>query len=90
MPPGFDNFDPSCIQKSYHILVPSLVSVPHKPLKTFGHFCLSFTALRNTQALVSVIFLPKFRHTYFTISAKKYKAIQKILAVRITTKLRSL
>ena len=50
MPPGFDNFDPSCTQKSYHILVPSLGSVPYKSLKMFG-----FTALKNTQDLVSVI-----------------------------------
>jgi len=30
MPPGFDNLNPSCTQKSRHIVVPRLVSVPHK------------------------------------------------------------
>ena len=37
MPPGFDNFNPSCTQKSHHILVPRLASVPHEPPKTIGH-----------------------------------------------------
>ena len=37
VPPGFDNFNLSCTQKSHHILVPRLVSVPHKPPKTIGY-----------------------------------------------------
>ena len=37
MPPGFDNFDPSCTQKSHHIVVPRLASVPHKLPKIIGH-----------------------------------------------------
>ena len=37
MPPGFDNFNPSCTQKSRHIVVPRLASVPHKLPKTIGH-----------------------------------------------------
>ena len=37
MPPGFDNFNPSCTQKSHHIVVPRLTSVPHKLPKTISH-----------------------------------------------------
>jgi len=37
MPPGFDNFNLSCTQKSHLIMVPRLASVPHKLPKTIGH-----------------------------------------------------
>ena len=37
MPPGFDNFNPSCTQKSRHIVVPRLASVPYKLPKTISH-----------------------------------------------------
>ena len=37
MPPGFENFNPSCTQKSRHIVVARLASVPHKLPKTIGH-----------------------------------------------------
>ena len=37
MPPGFDNFNSSCTQKSHLIMVPMLASVPHKLPKTTGH-----------------------------------------------------
>ena len=39
MPPGFDNFNPSCTQKSRHIVVTRLTSVPHRLPKTIGHRC---------------------------------------------------
>ena len=37
MPPGFDNFNLFCTQKSRHIVVPRLASVLHKLPKTIGH-----------------------------------------------------
>ena len=77
MLPGFDNFNPSCTQKSCHIVVPRLASVPHKLPNTIGHrhtemtsALLPSSALRITQLSVSVISVLKFKHTYFTISAK--------------------
>ena len=66
MPPGFDNFNPSCTQKSNHI--PRLASVPHELKKTSA--LLLSSVLRITQLSVALISLLKFRHTYFTISAK--------------------
>ena len=59
MPPGYDNFNSSCTQKSHQILVPRLASIPHKLPKTIGHhrlkwleryFCVLFSETRSSQS----------------------------------------
>ena len=36
MPPSYDNFNSSCMQKCYQILIPKLVKISHKPPNTIG------------------------------------------------------
>ena len=91
IPPGFDNFNPSCTQKSHHSLVPRLVSVPHKLPKTIGHHHFTSVFCSQNHTALRLGDIPSEIQTYLLHNQHWNKAIQKRLTVRIMmTKLRSL
>ena len=80
MPRSYDNFNSSCMQKCYQILIPKLVSISHKPPNTIGHRRLSimyFCVLSETRNSRSHVVISHLKgHTCFTINtnAKLYRS----------------